>query len=59
MALEKKNDKLSDQQYKEKHTTSLESERVQLVEVSDVEHMREKVQRAMVDSAREVCGSVM
>ena len=53
-----RSEKLREHQYGEGYARSLEGKRVKWDEDNNVEHMWEKVKRAMVDSAREVCGSV-
>ena len=47
-----RSEKLREHQYREGYTSSLD------VMEKTVEHMWEQVKRAMVESAREVCGSV-
>ena len=50
--------KPKEHQYREEYDRSLWGKEVEWVGDNNVEHMWEQVKRAMVDSAREVCGSV-
>ena len=52
-----RSDKLREHQYRKEYATSLEGKRVEWDRENNVEHMWEQVKRAMVESAREVCGS--
>ena len=49
--------KLRENRHREGYVRSLEGRRVE-GDGHNVEHMLEQVERAMVESAREVCGSV-
>ena len=51
-------EKLREHQYREKYGRSLERKRIELDGENNVEHMWEQVKWIMVESAREVCGSV-
>ena len=51
-------EKLRDHQYREGYARSLEGKGVEWDGDNNVEHMWEQVKRAMVESAREICGSV-
>ena len=53
-----RSEKLSEHQYRERYARSLEGKGVEWDGDNNVEHMWEQVKRAMVQSAREVCGSV-
>ena len=53
-----RSEKLRKNQYREEYTRSFEGKRVEGGGDNNVEHMREQVKWAMVDSPREVCGSV-
>ena len=53
-----RSEKLRDHQYREGYVRSLEGKRVEWDRDNNVEHMWEQVKRAMVESSREVCGSV-
>ena len=50
--------KLREHQYKEGYARSLEGKGVEGDGKNNVEHMREQMKQAMVESAREVCDSV-
>ena len=50
--------KLREHQYRVGYARSLERKRVEWDREINVEHMWEQVKRAIVESAREVCGSV-
>ena len=50
--------KLRKHQYREGYTRSLEGKGVEWDGDNNIEHMWEQVKQAMVESAREVCGSV-
>ena len=50
--------KLREHQYREGYARSLEGKGVEWDGDNNVEYMWEQVKRPMVDSAREVCGSV-
>ena len=52
-----RNEKPREDRYREGYVRSLEGKRVEGDE-DNVEHMREQVKRAIVEIAREVCGSV-
>ena len=52
------NEKLREHQYREGYARSLEGKRVGWDGENNVEHMWEQVERAKVENAREVCGSV-
>ena len=52
-----RSEKLREHQYRE-YARSLEKKRLELDGESNVKHMWEQVKWAMVESAREVCGSV-
>ena len=56
-ARRKRSDKLRKHLYREGYARSLEGKRVEW-EDDNVERMWEQVKQAMVESAREVCGSV-
>ena len=51
-------EKLREYQYREVYSRSLEGKGSEWNGANNVEHMWEQVKRAMVKSAREVCGSV-
>ena len=53
-----KSENLREHQYREGYVRSLEGKGVKWDGDNDVDHMWEHVKRAMVESAREVCGSV-
>ena len=53
-----RSEKLREHQYIEVYTRSLGSKRVEWNGERYVKHMWEQVKREMVESAREVCGSV-
>ena len=53
-----RNEKLREHQYREGYNRSLEGKGVECDGDDNVEHMWEQVKRAMVESAREVCGSL-
>ena len=53
-----RSEKMREHQYKEGYDRSLEGKRVEWDGDNNVEHMWEQVKRAMVESAREVWGSV-
>ena len=53
-----RSEKLREHQYREGYARSLEGKRVELDGKNNVEHMLEQVKWAMVEGAREVCGSV-
>ena len=50
--------KLREHQYREGYVRCLERKRVEWDGENNVDHMWEQVKWAMVESAREVCGSV-
>ena len=50
--------KLRGHQYREGYATSLQCKRVEWDGESTVEHIWEQMRQAIVESAREVCGSV-
>ena len=50
--------KLKEHQYREGYARSLEGKRVVWDRENNVEYMWEQVRRGMVESTREVCGSV-
>ena len=50
--------KLREHQYREGYVRSLEGKKVEWDEDKNFEHMGEQVKWAMVESTREVCGSV-
>ena len=52
-----RSEKLRKDWYREGYARSLEGKRVER-DVDNVKHMWEQVKRAMIKSAREVCGSV-
>ena len=53
-----RSEKLREHQYKEEYFRSLEGKELECDGDNNVEHMREQVKRAMVESAREVRGLV-
>ena len=53
-----RSEKLREHQYREEYARSLEEKRVELDGENNVKHMWEQVKGSMVQSAREVCGSV-
>ena len=53
-----KSEKLREPQYKEGYSRFLEGNRVEWDRDNNVKHMWDQVEQAMVESAREVCGSV-
>ena len=53
-----RSEKLMEHQYREGYAWSLEGKGVEWDGDNNVEHMWDQVKRAMVESAREVCGSV-
>ena len=53
-----RSEKLREHQYREGYARSLEGKGVEWDGDNNVEHMWEQVKRGMVESAREVCGSV-
>ena len=53
-----RSEKLREHQYREGYVRSLEGKGVEWDGDNNVEHMWEQVKQAMVESAREVCGSV-
>ena len=53
-----RNEKLREHQYREGYARSLEGKGVEWDRENNVEHIWEQVKRVMVESAREVCGSV-
>ena len=53
-----RSDKLREHHYREEYATTLEGKRVECEGENNVEQMWEQVKRAMVESAREGCGSV-
>ena len=53
-----RSEKLKRNRYREGYASSLEGGRVEGDGDNNAEHMWEEVKRAMVESAREVCGSV-
>ena len=53
-----RSEKLREHQYREGYARSLEGKRVELDGKNNDEHMLEQVKWAMVEGAREVCGSV-
>ena len=53
-----RSEKLSEHQYRKGYGRSLEVKGVEQDGDNNVKHMREQVKRTMVESAREVCGSV-
>ena len=53
-----RSEKLRERQYRERYTRSLEGKGVEWDGDNNVEHMWEQVKRAVVDSAKEICGSV-
>ena len=53
-----RSEKLRKHQYREEYTRSLEGKRVEWDGENIVEHMWKQVKQAIVESAREVCGSV-
>ena len=53
-----RSEKLREHQYREGYAWSLEGKRIEWDGDNNVERMWEQVKRAMVKSAREVCGSV-
>ena len=53
-----RSEKLREHQYMEGYATCLESKRVEWDEVRNVEKMWGQAKQAVVDSARDVCGSV-
>ena len=53
-----RSEKLREHQYRVGYARSLEGKGVEWDGDDNVEHMWEQVKRAMVESAREICGSV-
>ena len=53
-----RSEKLREHHYREGYDRSLEGKGVEWEGDNNVEYMWEQVKRAMVESAREVCGSV-
>ena len=53
-----KSENLKEHQYREGHARSLERKGVEWHGDNNVEHIWEQIKQAMVESAREVCGSV-
>ena len=53
-----RSEKLREYHYRERYAMSLVGKRVELDGDNNVDHMWEQMERAMVESAREVCGSV-
>ena len=53
-----KNEELRENQYKEEFERSLDIKRVEWDGESNIEYMWEQVKHAMVESAREKCGTV-
>ena len=53
-----RSEKLREHQYREEYDRSLEGKRVEWDGKNNVEHMWEQVKWEIVESAREVCGSV-
>ena len=53
-----RSEKLREHQYKEGYARSLEGKGVEWNDNNNVEHLWEQVKQAIVESAREVCGSV-
>ena len=53
-----RSEKLREHQYREEYARSLEGKRVEWDGNNNVAHMWEQVKQAMVESAREVYGSV-
>ena len=52
-----RSEKLRQHQYRERYARSLEGKGVGCDEDNNVGHMREQMKRAIIESAREVCGS--
>ena len=57
-ALRIRSEKLRENQYRERYARSLEGKGVEWDVGNNAEHVWKQVKRAMVESAREVCGSV-
>ena len=53
-----RSEKLRERQYRKGYARSLKEKRVEWDGENNVEHMWKQVNRAIVESAREVCGSV-
>ena len=53
-----RNEKLREHQYRELYSRCLKSNKLEWNEDSNVKEIGEQVKQAMVDSARETCGSV-
>ena len=52
-------EKLREHQYREGYASSLERKELEWNGDNNVEHMGEEIKRTMIESAREVCGSVI
>ena len=57
-ALRIKSEKLREHHYRERCARSLEGKRVEWYRENNVKHMWQQVKWAIIESAREVCGSV-
>ena len=53
-----RSEKLREHQYREEYARFLERKSVEWDRENNVKHMWKQVKQAMVESAREVCGSV-